>query len=253
MSVAANTGTETMRRYQLVLTFITVAGWSQTVQPQAQPPIPVRIEMPPESVWMVLLKVVLPTVLGVALGSGITLYGMRQSNKHNAAENKANREHQLQVEIAKAEIAAKYKSQDNRWEFRKEVYYNTIKALFMVISGYMRVLQSQPLLKHENAETRARAEQMFKDAQTDLKLYGTQFMTNAIVAPLAQADDVAAAFNEGYRNAYQSVVLCGGDVDTKLLQLEIDRLTTIFGMLTVAGRKDLWGTPEDEVKPDTAT
>jgi cytochrome c-type biogenesis protein CcmE len=72
--------------------------------------------MPPESVWMVLLKVVLATVLGVALGSGITLYGMRQNNKHNATENKANREHQLEVEIAKAEIAAKHRSNDRRWE-----------------------------------------------------------------------------------------------------------------------------------------
>ena len=68
-----------MRRILLVLTFMSFAAWSQPAQQQAQPPIPVRIEMPPESVWMVLLKVVLPTVLGVALGSGITLYGMRQN------------------------------------------------------------------------------------------------------------------------------------------------------------------------------
>ena len=105
-----------MRRFLLVLTAICCAGWSQPAQQQGQAPIPVRIEMPPESVWMVLLKVVLATVLGVALGSGITLYGMRQNNKHNATENKANREHQLEVEIAKAEIAAKHRSNDRRWE-----------------------------------------------------------------------------------------------------------------------------------------
>jgi hypothetical protein len=68
-----------MRRFLLVLTAICCAGWSQPAQQQGQAPIPVRIEMPPESVWMVLLKVVLATVLGVALGSGITLYGMRQN------------------------------------------------------------------------------------------------------------------------------------------------------------------------------
>jgi|ERR1017187_6010895 hypothetical protein len=80
-----------MRRVLLVLAVICGAGWSQPAQQQAQVPIPIRIEMPPESVAMVLLKAVLPTVLGVALGSGISLYSIKQNNKHDL--EKLNSEH----------------------------------------------------------------------------------------------------------------------------------------------------------------
>jgi hypothetical protein len=157
------------------------------------------------------------------------------------------------VESIKDEIAAQRKSHDNRWAFRKDIYCSTVKALFMVIYGYMRVLQCLPLLKDENAETRARGERMLKDAQTDLQLYGNEFMTNAVVAPLAMADDVASAVDAALKHTLQPVVLNGMDIDTKLLQMEIDRLTTLFGMITQAGRKDLWGTPEPEAKAGAAT
>src|ERR1035438_5545614 len=122
-----------MRRFWLIITVLSFAGWSQPPQQQAQPPIPVTIEMPPESIWTALLKVVLPTILGAGLGAGITLYGLRQTNKHNATENMANREHQLAVEVAKAEIAAKHRSQDNRWAFRKDVYSGLIKSVSELI------------------------------------------------------------------------------------------------------------------------
>ena len=36
-----------MRRLLLVLTFLSLVGWSQPAQPQAQPPIVVRVETPP--------------------------------------------------------------------------------------------------------------------------------------------------------------------------------------------------------------
>jgi hypothetical protein len=99
-----------MRRFLLVLTVISFAGWSQPAQPQAQPPIVVQVQMPPETLWTTLLKLAIPTLLGAGLGAGLTLYGVRLTNKHNAAENAANRRHQLQVETAKAELAANYRS-----------------------------------------------------------------------------------------------------------------------------------------------
>ena len=80
-----------MRRVLLVLTAISFAGWSQPAQQPTQAPIPVKIEMPTENIWVALLKVVLPTVLGAGLGAGITLYGIRQNNKHEL--EKLNREH----------------------------------------------------------------------------------------------------------------------------------------------------------------
>jgi hypothetical protein len=157
------------------------------------------------------------------------------------------------VESIKDEIGAQRKSHDNRWEFRKELYCNMVKSTYMVMYGYARISQSQPLLKHENPATRAWAEQMFKDAQADLRLHGPEFMTNAVLAPLALADDVAPAVADAYSHTYQSVVLNGVDIDTKLLQIEIDRLNALFGKLIQAGRNDLWGTPKSEAKAEEAT
>jgi hypothetical protein len=152
--------------------------------------------MPTESILIMLLKVVLPTILGAGLGAGITLYGLRQNNKHNAAENKANREHQLQVELAKAEIAAKYKSQDRRWEFRKDVHVNVIKAASQVLDVAKRLgpkvaelytLQQQdkpfqPTALRVVTEVKSCFAQL-QTAELDLELY-------TAIAPLATADDV---------------------------------------------------------------
>jgi hypothetical protein len=94
---------------------------------------------------------------------------------------------------------------------------------------------------------------MFKDAQADLRLHGPEFMTNAVLAPLALADDVAPAVADAYSHTYQSVVLNGVDIDTKLLQIEIDRLNALFGKLIQAGRNDLWGTTKSEAKAEAAS
>ena len=85
-----------MRRILLVVTFMSVAAWSQPAQQQTQVPIVVKVETVPESVWTALFKVAIPTILGAALGSGITLYGLRQTNKHQSTENEANRRHELE-------------------------------------------------------------------------------------------------------------------------------------------------------------
>jgi hypothetical protein len=238
-----------MRRFLLVLTFITFAGWSQPAQQQAQPPIPVKIEMPPTNPWVRVVELIIPGIIG----AGLALLGVWFTNKNNAAANAANRQHQLNMERIKDEIAAEAKTRDNRWTFRKDIYCSTLKSTFMVMNGYMRVLQSVLLLKDNNAETRAAGERMLANAQRDLQLHGTDFLTSGILAPLALADDLASALEATWKHRLQPVVLNGVDIDAVALQMEIDRLTTLIGMLIQAGRKDLWGTPEDEAKPDTAT
>src|ERR1017187_7969868 len=117
-----------MRRFFFMLTVLSLPGWSQPAQRPSQPPISVKVEMPPESVWTMLFKVVIPTILGAGLGAGLALYGVRQTNKHNTAENAANREHQLRLEIARDKITAEAKSRDNRWAFRKDIYTGLMKA-----------------------------------------------------------------------------------------------------------------------------
>jgi hypothetical protein len=132
-----------MRRFLFVLTVLSFPGWSQPAQQPAQPPIVVKVEMPPESIWTSLLKLI-PAILAGGVGGGITLFGVGQTNKRNAAENAANREHQLRLETAKAEIAAKYKSQDNRWEFQKTVYVSLIKDTTDSIRFYENISRMNP-------------------------------------------------------------------------------------------------------------
>jgi hypothetical protein len=113
-----------MRRFLLTLTVLSVPGWSQPAQQSAQPPIVVKVEMPPTNPWVHLVEIVVPGIIG----AGLALFGVWLTNKNNAATNAANRQHALDIEKIKDQIAAEAKSRDNRWEFRKDVYLNLITA-----------------------------------------------------------------------------------------------------------------------------
>src|ERR1039458_7775654 len=122
-----------MRRLFLILTVLSVPGWSQlSAQQPAQPPIVVKVEMPRTNPWVHLVELVVPGIIG----AGIAFLSAWLTNKRNAAENAANRENQLRVEIAKDRIAAEAKSRDNRWAFRKDVYVNLITATSGLIRAY---------------------------------------------------------------------------------------------------------------------
>src|SRR2546427_8155916 len=106
-----------MRRL-LMLSVIAFSGWSQLAPQQSQQPIVVQVQMPPANPWVHFVELVVPGIIG----AGLALFGVWFTNKNNVATNAANQRHQLDIERIKAEIAAKYKSQDNRWAFRKEIY-----------------------------------------------------------------------------------------------------------------------------------
>lgn len=74
-------------RLLLMLTVLSVSGWSQPVQQQAQPPIVVQVQMPPTNPWVHFVELVVPGIIGAGLGAGLTLYGVRQTNRYHAAEN----------------------------------------------------------------------------------------------------------------------------------------------------------------------
>ena len=65
-----------MRRFLLILTVLTFAGWSQPAQQQAQTPIVINNVPPHEGFWTGLLKLAIPTIAAAVLASGITLYGV---------------------------------------------------------------------------------------------------------------------------------------------------------------------------------
>jgi hypothetical protein len=240
-----------MRKILLVVTFMSFAAWSQPAQQQTQPPIPVRIEMPPESVWIMLLKVILPTILGATLGSGITLYGIRQNNKHNAVENAANREHQLKVEIAKADIAAKYRSQDNRWAFRKDVYVNLLNdttSLIRFYANYRLTHADAQLVDSANTEAVLRVEREKLEHWRELRTVTDALMNHFYLARLATADEVFGSLERATGDLLSSPDLYS--LDTEALTRKIAAYGEFRRLLCDAGRKDLWGTPELEGKAD---
>jgi hypothetical protein len=240
-SASSTLGANTMRRFSLVLTVFSLAAWCQPAQQQGQQPIVVQIQTPPENIWMSLLKVAVPTLLGAGLGAGITLYGLRQTNKHNAFENAANREHQLRVEIAKAEIAATYKSQGNRWEFRKDVYSTLITANHDVLKSLHAFARAAKLKTDPNEGLRKLALTIVKDTKPQFAAGIKTLTTYAALAPLATADDVLPILTAASGEGFQQVNFDSPDVAAQI-QSQLNALGDMLKRLQAAGRKDLWGT-----------
>jgi hypothetical protein len=234
-----------MRRFLFTLTFISLAGWSQPAQPQAQPPIVVQVQMPPESIWTALLKLAIPTILAAIVGSGITFYGVWLTNKRNSTENEANRKHQLDIERAKDEIAAEAKSRDNRWAFRKDVYVKLITsavglAQLIEVRAGISQLQKSPLHPNNKADQSFLTEQAISSNdrfQTTVQ----EFVLHTYLARLAVADDVDDAI-EAIRGKLDL------DFNSPTIQTQaevaVNALIRLSHLLQAAGRKDLWAITE---------
>jgi hypothetical protein len=150
-----------MRRILVLFFALSVRGWSQLAQQPAQPPIVIRVEMPPTNPWTHLVELVVPGIIG----AGLALLGGWLTNKNNAAANAANRQHASDVEKLKDDIAAEARSRDNRWAFRKEIYVNVITAstdLLAVLNekaGLHRIRMSGQLLAQDAAALLANQEE----------------------------------------------------------------------------------------------
>ena len=247
-----------MRRILLVFTFMSFAAWSQPAQQQAQPPIVINNVPPHEGFWTGLLKLAIPTIVAAALASGITLYGVNRTHKHQAAENEANRTHLLQVEIAKAEIAAKHRSQDRRWEFRKDVYVNLIQSTSLYLEFFQTLgstIAEISRLKQQSPVDLLQVITVTKEAQALLARItpiNTQFDLYSYLAPLATADDVLPLIAEVKRTkpSYEIGDLAVPDDFVKWTHTNTEMVTELLKKLQETGRKDLWGTPEAEAKAE---
>jgi hypothetical protein len=237
-----------MRRFLLTLTLTNVFAWAQPAQQQAPTPIVVQVQVPPESVLTALLKLAIPAILAAGVGAGLTLYGVRQTNKHNAAENTANREHQLQVEIAKAEIAAKHRSQDNRWEFRKDVYTKLI-TLTTEMLRHLRAAGLQRRRIKQLSQVEDADSETVTTLRNNMNFHGNQAIALHAeydiyinLAPLATADDILPLV----LNVREKTREIESPASPEFLQA----LTDFIQSLQAAGRKDLWDTPEAEARAD---
>jgi hypothetical protein len=222
-----------MRRFLFILTILSVPGWSQPAQQPAQPPIVVKVEMPPTNPWVHLVEIVVPGIIG----AGLALFGVWLTNRNNAATNAANRQHALDIEKIKDEIAAQAKSRDNRWEFLKNVYVGLIEDTTDLIRFYSTIKQATKdagLLTAELEAERLEQYRTLKDA----------FMRHRYLANLTLATEAITAIEEVETDLFPSAdPLSPADLPNKL-----DAYISLRGRLCDAGRKDLWGTPEDEAQ-----
>ena len=220
-----------MRRFLLTFTFISFAGWSQPVQPPAQPPIVVRVEMPPANPWLRVVEVVIPGIIGIA-GALIAVWFTQR--------------HQRRLEFHKAEIAARYKSHDNRWAFRKDVYVNILAACDALANSLVAVAEMQRVINSKSPGYESLLPLQQQNMSNIVRNQG-EFSKYALWAPLAMADDVAPLVQLALKQ------LAGGNDldDCDALTSKTMMLLRLTAALQTAGRKDLWGMPEPEPKAES--
>jgi hypothetical protein len=202
---------------------LSVPGWSQPAQQPAQPPLVVKVEMPPTNPWTHLAEPVVPGIIGFL--SAIIAVWLTQRN-------------QRRLEFHKAELAAKYKSRDSRWTFRKDVYVNLINATTDLDLAFSTLLRLNAIYDN-NAYDR--------EVMPPLK----KFLRYAALAPIATADPVPALVStaaiEIMRIDHRS------QTESDQVRTVSGRLYTLRSSLQKAGRKDLWGLPDVEAEGVSAT
>lgn len=142
------------------------------------------------------------------------------------------------VESVKDEIAAQAKSRDNRWVFKKDIYCRLITATSELLDYECEV---EGLL-HKGAAPGAhqplgtsgeRREKTFHD-----------FFEAIALAPLATADEIVTLISAANLRFKAPDTIENSEYN-------IGRLSELLDALQVAGREDLWGTPE--AKAEAAT
>lgn len=235
-----------MQRWLFIFTFSSLAGWSQPAQQQAQPPIAVQVQMPPTNPWMHIFELVVPGIIG----AGLALIGVWLTNRNNAATNAANRQHALEVERSKDEIAAQAKSRDNRWEFRKDIYVkliNSVTDIVSIASKLQHLANSVPSL---NAPPTPEFLSQLKDNTVVLSSAAMQFARYAGLAPLAKADSISRVLQAQVGEL--TALLRQPLTDPNRLQDFISTFNALKADIQTAGRKELWETPEPELKAQAA-
>jgi hypothetical protein len=241
-----------MRRFLLTLSIITTFGWSQPAQQQGQPPLVVKVEMPSTNPWLRVVELVVPVIFG----AGLALFGVWLTNKNNAATNLANRQHQLAVERIKAEIAARYKSYDNQWAFRKDIYVNVIKAtsdliqFFVVLAGQQdRDTLADDSLSDANKEALDKR-RMNQALRAEGAAY--EFITHTNLAHLAMADGMIEVIRRLQEEVFSEIdhasPQCKAQITAKKVVLE-----GLLQQLCSAGRAELWGDQNPSQPGNTVT
>jgi hypothetical protein len=172
------------------------------------------------------LELTIPVIIGTGFGAGLAFYGLSRTNKHNARENVANRQHQLDVEVAKAKIAAEYRSQDNRWTFRKEIYCGLITGIEQSLS--------------QSISARNDVQPLSPEAKEKLFNVMANFSIAASLAPLAASKSLLPLVKSTL-----SELTTNRDPAKPFTSMTYERFQHVFADLREkvqdVGRNDLWG------------
>jgi hypothetical protein len=128
---------KTMRRTLLVLTFTTVAGWSQPASQQA-PPTAQKAENQPPKPWIHLAELAVPGLVGIA-GA---LIGVFLTNKCNAATFAANRKHELEK-----------LNREHSFTLKRDVLIRLTQSLVQTLAALKDWDNSKDYLAHLEAST----------------------------------------------------------------------------------------------------
>jgi hypothetical protein len=210
-----------MLRFLLIITVFSFSGWSQPAQQQTQPPVAQTLSVNP---WTQIQNLA-PGIITALSGLVVVLLTFR---------------HQRRLEFDKADIAAKYKSQDNRWAFRKDIYVNLVKSVSALLdkrSDFLVLVKQQSELEsNSEAEVKLLHENKALNLHEYRALFA-EFVTNMCIAELATADNALAMSTSALAQIKSNIAL---DSKEEQVSKDISTLTGLVGTLAIAGRKDLW-------------
>jgi hypothetical protein len=196
------------------------------------------------------------TKITAALNAYVTAYAQqtanidaRIANLEKLAEEQARLTRT--VESIKDEFSALAKRRDNQWEFRKDVYVRLITAVVDLIGIYATVLTSRRILRASMShEHRKQLTDALESAYLSLTLKANEYNLAAALIHIGTADSILVPSIEA--KIFRDTPVESPQYDDSL-QSQISELSQYLSKIAAAGRKDLWGTAEPEVKPDTAT
>lgn len=139
------------------------------------------------------------------------------------------------VESIKDEIAAQAKSRDNRWAFRKDVYFKLVFTTSEIINRIAAVdVISQPAAP--NAPLRQPRIDLLKENMDRLVELQREFLSYTAIAPLAMAEKVAELVGIAVRDLQRFDMFdASGSKQCAII------LQELLAQLQTAGCKELWG------------
>jgi hypothetical protein len=148
------------------------------------------------------------------------------------------------VESIKDEIAAQAKSRDNKWAFKKDVYVRLITSTGELLRFYLEVGRRGLADGSASEDVRAKSKEEFS-AMTD------RLMTDFCLARLATANNVIAVIDK--LEAELRAIADRNPFSVETVQQKLLIYQNFRNLLCIAGREDLWPTPETEPRAEAAT